>query len=121
VPRAHTDLALITTELHLLAHRCHELKSSTLLKLFMRADSLRKPERFKQMLDACRADIRGRTGSEDDDYPQAEFLAGLSRKLGAMDISEIRERGLTGKDMGNAIHAARLQLIEREKRSDHQD
>ena len=121
VPRAHTDLSLITTELHLLAHRCHELKSSTLLNLFNRADSLRKPERFEKMLDACRADIRGRIGSENDRYPQAEFLAELSRKLAAMDISEIRQRELTGKDMGDAIQQARLQLIEREKRSASQD
>jgi tRNA nucleotidyltransferase (CCA-adding enzyme) len=121
VPRAHTDLALITTELHLLAHRCQELKSSTLLKLFIRADSLRKPERFEKMLEACRADIRGRIGYENDSYPQAKFLAELSRKLGAMDISEIRQRELSGKDMGDAIHQARLQLIEREKCSAVQD
>jgi len=92
-----------------------------LLNLFNRADSLRKPERFEKMLDACRADIRGRIGSENDRYPQAEFLAELSRKLAAMDISEIRQRELTGKDMGDAIQQARLQLIEREKRSASQD
>ena len=117
VPRAHSELALITTELHLLAHRCRELKASTLLKLFTRADSLRKPERFLKMLEACRADIRGRTGSENDSYPQADYLAGMSAQLGQMDISEIRQRDLSGKDMGAAIREARLQLIEREKRS----
>lgn len=117
VPRAHSELALITTELHLLAHRCHELKASTLLKLFTRADSLRKPERFRKMLEACRADIRGRTGSENDSYPQADYLVGLSTQLAEMDISEIRQRDLSGKDMGAAIREARLQLIEREKRS----
>ena len=121
VPRAHSELALITTELHLLAHRCHELKASTLLKLFTRADSLRKPERFLKMLEACRADIRGRTGSENDSYPQADYLAGLSTQLAEMDISEIRQRDLSGKDMGAAIREARLQLIEREKRSSLQN
>jgi tRNA nucleotidyltransferase (CCA-adding enzyme) len=117
VPRAHTELALITTELHLLAHRCHELKASTLLKLFTRADSLRKPERFVNMLEACRADIRGRTGREDDSYPQAAFLTALSIKLAEMDISEIRQRELSGEAMGTAIQQARIQLIAREKRS----
>ena len=121
VPRAHSELALITTELHLLAHRCHELKASTLLKLFTRADSLRKPERFLKMLEACRADIRGRTGSENESYPQADYLAGLSTQLAEMDISEIRQRDLSGKDMGAAIREARLQLIEREKRSSLQN
>lgn len=115
VPRAHTDLALITTELHLLAHRARELKASTLLKLFTRADSLRKPERFVKMLEACRADLRGRIGGEDDSYPQAEFLTGLSDKLREMDISAIQQQGLSGKAMGQAIHAARLSVIKQEK------
>jgi tRNA nucleotidyltransferase (CCA-adding enzyme) len=115
VPKAHTELALITTEFHLLAHRAMELKASTLLKLFTRADSLRKPERFQKMLDACRADIRGRKGSEDDPYPQADFLLRLAARLRQMDVAEIREQGLTGKPMGKAIHDARLRLITREK------
>jgi tRNA nucleotidyltransferase (CCA-adding enzyme) len=89
VPRAHTELALITTEFHLLAHRAMELKASTLLKLFTRADSLRKPERFKKMLDACRADIRGREGSEEDPYPQADYLARLAAKLRDLDITRL--------------------------------
>jgi tRNA nucleotidyltransferase (CCA-adding enzyme) len=114
VPRAHTELALITTELHLKAHRCQELKASTLLKLLTRADSLRKPERFVKMLEACRADIRGRTGREDDSYPQAAYLTALNIKLAEMDISEIRQRELSGKAMGAAIQQARIQLIERE-------
>ncbi len=117
VPRAHTELALITTEFHLLAHRAMELKASTLLKLFTRADSLRKPERFVKMLEACRADIRGRIGCEDDSYPQAEYLAKLSDKLRGMDISGIQQQGLSGQAMGQAIHAARLRLIGQEKRS----
>jgi len=117
VPRAHTELALVTTELHLLAHRCWELKPATLLKLFTRADSLRKPGRFVKMLDACHADIRGRGGCADSAYPQAAYLAELNAKLIAMDISEIRARGLEGKAMGQAIQDARLRLIEREKRS----
>jgi tRNA nucleotidyltransferase (CCA-adding enzyme) len=117
VPRAHTELALITTELHLLAHRCQELKASTLLKLLTRADSLRKPKRFVKMLEACRADIRGRTGREDDSYPQAAYLSALNIKLAEMDISEIRQRELSGPAMGIAIQEARIQLIKREKRS----
>lgn len=117
VPRAHTELALITTEYHLLVHRCWELKPTTLLKLFCGADSLRKPERFARMLEACRADIRGRCGSEDAPYPQAEYLACLNARLMQMDISDLKQQGLEGKAMGKAIRVARLRLIEQEKRS----
>ena len=118
VPKSHTELALITTELHLLAHRCGELRPATLLKLFTRADSLRKPERFARMLDACRADVRGRKGRENDAYPQADYLLELNRKLMEMDIDALRRRGLEGRAMGQAIRQARLELIEAEKRSD---
>ncbi len=115
VPKAHTQLALITTELHLQAHRSMELKASTLLKLLTRADALRKPERFQKMLDACRADIRGRKGGENDTYPQAEFLAGLADKLRKLDTAEIQQQGLSGKAMGQAINDARLHLIKQEQ------
>ncbi len=116
VPGAHTELALITTELHLLAHRAMELKASTLLKLFTRADSWRKPERFQKMLDACLADIRGRKGSEDDPYPQAQFLAQLAAKLRRQDLSEIPQQELTGKAIGQAVRQQRLRLIDQEKK-----
>ena len=67
------------------------------------------------MLEACRADIRGRVGSEDDSYPQAAYLTELSTKLAEMDISAIRQRELSGPAMGAAIREARIHLIEREK------
>jgi tRNA nucleotidyltransferase (CCA-adding enzyme) len=111
VPRAHTELALITTEFHLLAHRALELKASTLLKLLTRTDSLRKPLRFQKMLDACYADIRGRGGRELDAYPQAAFLTGMADKLRDLDITGIQREGLSGKAMGQAVAEARLQLI----------
>ena len=115
VPRTHTELALITTEFHTLVHRALELKPSTLLKLFISADSMRKPERFQKMLDACLADLRGRKDFEDEAYPQADFLAQLAVKLRQLDITEIQQQGLSGKFMGQAIRAARLGLIKQEK------
>lgn len=115
VPKAHTELALITTEFHLQAHRSMELNATRLLNLFTRTDALRKPARFHKMLDACRADIRSRGGSENAAYPQAEFLASLADKLRQLDIAEIRQQGLAGKAMGQAIRDARLRLIEQEQ------
>jgi tRNA nucleotidyltransferase (CCA-adding enzyme) len=115
VPRAHTELALITTEFHTLVHRALELKTSTLLKLFISADSMRKPERFQKMLSACLADVRGRKDFADEAYPQADFLAQLALKLRQLDLTEIQQQGLTGKAMGQAIQTVRLDLIRQEK------
>ena len=117
VPKAHSRLALITTEFHTRVHRAFELKPSTLLKLLTRADALRKPERFQKMLDACLADLRGRTGFEDKPYPQAEFLARLAQAVRAVDVAGLRQQGLDGQALGQAIHRARLDIVKREKSS----
>ena len=121
VPKAHTELALITTEYHTLVHRAFDLKPSTLLDLLTRTDCLRKPGRFRKMLDACLADLHGRKGFENAPYPQAGFLERLCKKLRAMDIGAIQERGKEGEALGEAIRQARLKLIEREKASAQED
>lgn len=111
VPKAHTELALITTEYHTHVHRALELKDATLLKLFTKTDIFRKPKRFRKMTQACLADIRGRKNFEFADYPQASFLNQLGEKLRDADLSEIMQRGLQGKELGQAIHDHRLGLI----------
>jgi tRNA nucleotidyltransferase (CCA-adding enzyme) len=111
VPKAHTELALITTEFHTHVHRALELKDSTLLKLFSKTDIFRKPQRFRKMTQACLADLRGRINFESADYPQAEFLTQLGEKLCSADLSEVMQRGLEGAKLGEAIHDFRLNVI----------
>jgi tRNA nucleotidyltransferase (CCA-adding enzyme) len=115
VPRAYTELAMITTEYHTLVHRAFDLKPATLLKLMTGADCLRKPGRFRKMLDACIADLRGRKGFEDAAYPQATFLERLGECLREMDTVEFQRQGLGGKALGDAIRDARLRLIKQQK------
>lgn len=117
VPKAHTELALITTEFHTQVHRAFELKDSTLLKLFTRTDIFRKPQRFSKMTQACLADIRGRINFESADYPQAEFLTRLGEILCGADLSEIMQRGLQGQPLGEAIYDFRLQLIKQNRQA----
>lgn len=116
VPKAHTELALLTTEFHTHVHRAFELKATTLLKLFSSVDVFRKPERFKKLLNACLADARGRTTFETIDYPQAEFLLKLAGQLTDADLSIIKQQGLQGKALGEAIRDYRLQLIKAAKK-----
>ncbi|MFT4650647.1 MAG: tRNA nucleotidyltransferase (CCA-adding enzyme) [Polaribacter sp.] len=115
VPKAHTELALITTEYHTHVHRAFDLKPATLLKLFAKTDVFRKPERFKKMVRACSSDARGRTSFENAPYPQAEFLNQLADKICTADISKVTQSDLQGKALGEAIHNLRLELIKSEK------
>jgi tRNA nucleotidyltransferase (CCA-adding enzyme) len=117
VPRAHTELALITTEYHSHVHRALDLKPSTLLKLFTSTDMFRKPERFEKLTQACLADLRGRLNFEDAAYPQADFLIDLANKLREADLSGVKQSGLQGRELGEAIRKFRLQLIKQYKQA----
>ena len=120
VPKAHTELALITAEFHTLVHRAFDLKPKTLLKLLTRADALRKPQRFRRMLDACIADLRGRTGFEDAPYPQADYLEHLGERLRELDISGLSQQH-SGKARGDAIRRQRIRVLGEEKELAQED
>jgi tRNA nucleotidyltransferase (CCA-adding enzyme) len=117
IPKAHTELALITAEYHTHIHRAFELKAATLLKLFAKTDVFRKPERFKKMVQACLSDVRGRTDFENNPYPQAAFVNQLADKLCNADLSNAINSGLEGKALGEAIHNLRLDLIKSEQQA----
>ena len=88
VPTIFKDIAVLTARYHTHCHRAFELKPKTLLKVLLSLDSLRKPERFEYFLLACEADARGRTGFEQQAYPQASFLRGAlaALKLAQADV-----------------------------------
>ena len=67
------------------------------------------------MLQACEADARGRLGSEDSGYPQAQRLAqalqaALSVKTPDIAAAAARE-GLKGPQIGERVEAARTAAI----------
>lgn len=111
VPKAYSELALMTCEFHTHIHRAYELNPNTLLKLFIQTDIFRRPERFEKMTQACLADARGRTNFENDPYPQAAYATRLKDKLNDLDISEVLESGKQGKELGQAIYNFRLQYL----------
>ena len=111
VPRLHTELALITAEFHTHVHRAFELKPATILKLFKQVDAFRKPQRFRQMLEACLADSRGRSGFESKDYPQQPYLWQQLQDSLSVNAADFTAQGLSGKALGEAIDRERLSII----------
>ncbi|MEM7294506.1 MAG: multifunctional CCA addition/repair protein [Pseudomonadota bacterium] len=108
VPRVYRELAVHTARYHLHCHRALELKASTILRVLMALDALRKPARFEQFVQACEAYARGRKGFETLPYPQGDFLRGAAAALraGESDIAAIARR-----DPGNvAEHVAKVRL-----------
>jgi tRNA nucleotidyltransferase (CCA-adding enzyme) len=111
VPNAHTKLAALSSEYHTHVHRAFELKPETVLKVIKALDAFRKPEQFERFLLVCKADAQGRTGFEDAKYAQAEYFQQALEISKSIDISALRETGIAGKELGEAIDQARIENL----------
>lgn len=111
VPRAFRDLALRVCREHLRCHRALEMRPGSVYKLIQAVDGLRQPEAFDAFLQACRCDLRGRLGREDEAYPQADFLRQARDAAATVPVAELRQRGLDGSALGRALDQARIKAI----------
>ena len=114
IPNNFRELASLTAEYHLHVHRAFEMKKSTLLKTIEKLDGMRKPERYEQFLIACTADSRGRTGYEEKPYPQADYYRAALAIIKDVDIQPLKDAGLQGKEMAEAIHTARQSALNKQ-------
>jgi tRNA nucleotidyltransferase (CCA-adding enzyme) len=115
VPQTCKELAEVVAREHCHIHGCLSLSAEAVLRLLLRCDALRRPERFALALQACEADARGRLGLELRPYPQAAHLSGLLQAALSVDNTalsdEAMQRGLKGAHIGQHIDAARVQAL----------
>lgn len=117
VPNDCRELALLVCEYHQLVHRALELKSATVLKLFDAIDLWRKPARLDAILLCCIADLRGRTGFEQAEYRQADYLQALAGAARQVSAKDMLAQGLKGEAIKQGLHRARLAAIEAAKQA----
>ncbi len=115
VPNDCRELALLVCEYHQLVHRALELKSTTVLKLFDAIDLWRKPARLDAILLSCTADLRGRTGFEQAEYRQADYLQALAGAAQRVSAKDMLAQGLKGEAIKQGLHRARLAAIQAAK------
>jgi tRNA nucleotidyltransferase (CCA-adding enzyme) len=113
VPTAHRQLAVLACREHLNVHRLLELRDRTVHALLVRCDAFRKPARMAQLATACEADKRGRTGLEDEPYPQAAELLRLLEAARAVRAADVAREGLDGPELGAELERARIAAIAR--------
>jgi tRNA nucleotidyltransferase (CCA-adding enzyme) len=111
VPAAHLALAEMACREHLNVHRLLELRDETVHDLLARCDGFRKPARIGQLAQVCEADKRGRTGLEDEPYPQAVELLRLHAAAQAVRGADVAREGLEGPALGEALRRARIEAI----------
>ncbi|MHA6999815.1 multifunctional CCA addition/repair protein [Aeromonas schubertii] len=115
VPNDCRDLALLVSDLHTHIHIAFDLKPATLLKVFDKADAWRRPERFAQLLDACRADFFGRTGFEEKVYSQPDYVAEALAAAATVPVKEIVAAGYQGGAIREQLAKRRVDAISRVK------
>ena len=115
IPNEYRDLALLVSDQHQNVHQAFELRSETIIKLFDKADFWRKPERLKQLLLACLADMRGRTGFEHHAYPQGDYLSACFLAANTVDVKAIIAAGFQGAQIKQALNSKRIEVVEQVK------
>ncbi len=115
VPVECKELAEVVAREHGNIHKSLELGAEAVLRLLIRCDALRRPERFAQALIACECDARGRLGFTEKPYPQRPRLLKLLTAAQSVDSAAISaqalQEGVTGMAVGKRIDAARETAI----------
>ena len=111
-PREFKELAVIVAKQHGLVHKAEEIRSDTLLKLLESVDAFRRPERFELFLTACEADHRGRTGLENNPFPQADYLRKAFTAARAVTTESLDTAKLSGAEIGTELKKKRLQAVQ---------
>ena len=110
VPNGHAQLAALVCEHHTKLHRVEQLRPSTLLELLESLDAMRQPERLERFLLACEADARGRTGFEDREYPQRDYLNAVLKAINQLDVKALLAENCKSSPP-ELIRNMRLQII----------
>ena len=108
VPNACRDLARLALQQRSQLQQATGLSAEALLRVFNNTDALRRSERFDDLLIVCAADAM----AHQHDCDQAYLLRALNA-VQAVNAASLQDSGLTGKDIGAALQALRIEALQR--------
>jgi tRNA nucleotidyltransferase (CCA-adding enzyme) len=111
VPKAMKVLCAQVMEYHTHCHRAFELRADTLTDMLQVIGAFKPENQLDDFLLACEADARGRTGFEDCDYPQADYIRTAAQTAMAVDTQQALQANLQGPQIGAAIQQLRSQAV----------
>ncbi|MFG1173328.1 multifunctional CCA addition/repair protein [Erwiniaceae bacterium CAU 1747] len=112
VPNSVRDLALLVTEFHDLVHTIQNHSAAKLVNLFDRLDAWRKPHRIEQIALTSEADARGRSGFENNPYPQGTYLREAFRIVSEVPTREVVAAGFKGAEVREELTRRRIAALE---------
>ena len=80
-------------------------------RLLERADALRRPQRFHQLLQACDCDFHGRLGWQDRPVPGRDLFPSALEAAQSVDAATIAHACERKEDIPGRVHAARVEAV----------
>ncbi|MFM7802739.1 MAG: multifunctional CCA addition/repair protein [Limnohabitans sp.] len=115
VPVPCRELAEVVAREHGHIHGAMSLGAEAMLRLLVRCDAIRRPDRFARVVMACECDARGRLGLQDRHYPQTAHLQNMLKAALSVDTANLSalamQQGLSGMEVGAKIEQARVKAI----------
>ncbi len=112
IPKSFKALALQVMQYHTHCHRVFELKASTLTDMLGSLGAFKTSSSIvEDFVLACEADAKGRTGLENNPYPQAFFVLQAANAACNVNTSDILNGQLEGSKIGDAIRRLRIKAV----------
>jgi len=108
VPNACRELATMAVQYRRQALTADSLAAAQLLELLNALDAFRRPERFVQFLQVCAAAAQ----AEGNVFNAARLQQALTAAQ-SVRADDLQKQGLSGKDIGAALHRKRIRAIEK--------
>jgi tRNA nucleotidyltransferase (CCA-adding enzyme) len=112
MPNAYRELALHAIRYRGRVHAIAGLPASEILDLLGALDAFRRPQRFEDFLQVCRAAAGAQQRDQDGRYPQADLLRRACAAARAVDTGALAGAGLAGPAIGQALRERRIAAIE---------
>lgn len=110
-PLEMRETALLLVRFQRQAQNALHLPNGALFQLLKDLDALRRPRRMKFFLDAAEACFRACNAERDKPFPQALFLRGALDIMRGITGSALKEEGLSGPELGQALEEKRIQAL----------
>ena len=107
------DLALLVARHHGDIRRGPEMSAATVTKLLENADALRRPHRFRQLLEACACDFHGRLGWEEKPIPSPELFLIALDAIRAIDAAAIARSCKDASQIPQRLYDARVVAVKK--------
>lgn len=111
IPQEQRELALLACRFHASVEQALALRPEALLEIFEQSDAFRRPERFRDLLEACECDARARLDLADRTFAQRTRLESAFAAAAAIKLTNEERSGLAGPEIGAKLRARRLAAI----------